>query len=103
MKILFVCNIGQNRSRTAEDLFKDKFETKSAGIYSDANPLTQEKLEWADLIVVMEHDQEMFIEEHFPKIYDKKQIVCWEIINFYPYGDERLKEILKEKMEDMNS
>ena len=31
MKVLFICNQNQNRSKTAENMFKGKFETKSEG------------------------------------------------------------------------
>lgn len=34
-KILFVCTGNINRSKTAELLFKDKYETVSAGLYCD--------------------------------------------------------------------
>lgn len=44
MKILFVCNQEKYRSRTAENLFKEKYQTKSAGIHSEENPLTKKKL-----------------------------------------------------------
>ena len=56
MKILFICNQNKHRSKTAEDIFKDSFEVKSAGLYTE-HPVTQERISWADLIVVMEDDQ----------------------------------------------
>ncbi len=98
MKILFVCNQGMYRSRTAEDLFKKEYETQSAGIYSHRNPLNDEKLDWADLVVVMEPHQRKFIGENFPKEYLKKRIICLEIHDVYNYKDEKLVKILKEKI-----
>lgn len=58
-KVLFVCTANLQRSPTAEKLFqnwKSIWETKSAGIMSnpDGNKLTQELIDWADLIIVME-------------------------------------------------
>ncbi|MBA3046412.1 MAG: hypothetical protein FP824_09405 [Euryarchaeota archaeon] len=48
-KLLFVCNQGENRSRTSKEIFeKMGYETRAAGIYSDAQPLTRELLEWAE-------------------------------------------------------
>ena len=31
MKVLFICNQNENRSKTAEELFKNRYKTKSAG------------------------------------------------------------------------
>jgi len=39
MKLLFICNQNLNRSKTAEELFKGKYNTKSAGLYNE-KPLT---------------------------------------------------------------
>ena len=73
MKVLFICNLGMNRSRTAAELFKDQFETKCAGLYS--NLVKKEELEWADLIVVMEDFQRRTIANRFPEVYAKKQLI----------------------------
>ncbi|MBI4451459.1 hypothetical protein HY642_05775 [Candidatus Woesearchaeota archaeon] len=56
MKVLFICNQNQHRSKTAEDLFKDTFNTKSAGLYN-STPVTEEQLSWADVVLVMEDEQ----------------------------------------------
>ena len=56
MNVLFICNQNENRSKTAEDLFKGKFKTKSAGLYNE-KPLTEKQLSWANLVVVMEDGQ----------------------------------------------
>ena len=53
MKVLFICNQNLNSSKTAEHLFKGKFETKSAGLYN-TKPVTSKQLSWADVVVVME-------------------------------------------------
>ena len=98
-KILFVCNQGVYRSKTAEDLFKGEYETKSAGIFSVKNPLTKEKLDWADLIITMKESQRGFIAHKFPKEYMQNKILCWEIEDIYNYNDGRLTKILRKKME----
>jgi len=54
---LFVCSQNRLRSPTAEQIFADvaDFATASAGTNNDAeNPLTDELVEWADFIFVME-------------------------------------------------
>jgi protein-tyrosine-phosphatase len=43
MNVLFICNQNQNRSKTAEHIFKKLFNTKSAGLYND-NPVTEDEL-----------------------------------------------------------
>ncbi|MCC7574864.1 phosphotyrosine protein phosphatase [Candidatus Woesearchaeota archaeon] len=86
------------RSRTAEDLFKDKHETQSAGIYSYRNQLTKEKLDWADLVIVMEDHQRKFIGENFPKQYLNKKIICLDIKDIYNYDEPKLIKLLKEKI-----
>jgi len=39
MKLLFVCNQNLNRNKTAKEIFKYKFQTKSAGLYNE-KPVT---------------------------------------------------------------
>ena len=56
MKVLFICNQNENRSKTAEELFKGRIETKSAGLYNE-KPVSEKQLSWADLVVVMEDEQ----------------------------------------------
>ena len=43
MKVLFICNQNQNRSKTAELIFKDKFESRTAGLYNET-PVTKEQI-----------------------------------------------------------
>lgn len=98
MNVLFVCNQGQHRSKTAEELFKDKFNTKSAGVFTN---LTSDVLSWADLVVVMEDFQRSEIAKRFPEEYLKKKIVSLEVPDIYQYNQPELKEILKEKVKDL--
>jgi predicted protein tyrosine phosphatase len=95
MKLVFICNQGQNRSKTAEEIFKDKHETKSAGLYN--NLVTEEQLTWADTIIVFEEHQRSEIAKRFPKQYLQKRILCWEISDTYYYRQRELVEVLKEK------
>lgn len=97
MNILFVCNQGQNRSRTAELLFKDKFNTKSAGLFN--NLLTEQQLEWADIVFVMEDFQRKEIGQRFPKEYLKKKIINLDIPDTYYFQQPELIEILKSKID----
>jgi predicted protein tyrosine phosphatase len=97
MKVLFICNQNENRSKTAEELFKDKFQTRSAGLYNE-NPLKEKDLDWADIVLVMEEDQRTEISKRFPKLYLKKKILSLDIPDLYYYNQESLKNILNEKI-----
>ncbi len=96
MKVLFVCNQNENRSKTAAELFADKFETESAGLYSE-HPLNEEQLEQSDLIVVMEESQRSEIAKRFPKQYMMKKIISFNIPDIYKYKQDKLLEILNSK------
>ena len=93
MNILFVCNQGKHRSRTAAKFYSQDHTTRSAGIYTN---LQKQDLEWADLIVVMEEHQRSFIAEEFPNLYLKKRIVCLDIPDVYSYKQPKLVEKLTE-------
>jgi predicted protein tyrosine phosphatase len=79
LKLLFICTINQMRSATAHTIYQDdsRFKVLSAGTASTAKVvLTQELLDWADSVVVMERHHRNFIRKHFPKVYETKKIVC---------------------------
>lgn len=96
MKLLFVCNLGQNRSRTAAEIFSDDHETRYRGIYS--NLVTKDDLEWADVVYVMEEHQRKEIGNKYPKEYMKKRIMCLDISDVYNYNNPELIRILKSKI-----
>jgi len=93
MKVLFVCNQNQNRSKTAEDIFSDRFKTRSAGLYNE-KPLTKEQLDWADLVCVMEEKQRTEISQRFPKLYMQKRIISLDVPDVYYYDQPELVELL---------
>jgi predicted protein tyrosine phosphatase len=97
MKVLFVCNQHENRSKTAEKIFSSKFETKSAGLYNE-NPLTKKQICWADLIVVMEDSQRTEIAKRFPNEYLKKKIISLNVEDIYQYNQPELIKELKSKI-----
>jgi|SRR3989338_8009550 len=97
MKVLFICNQNRNRSKTAEELFKDKFKTKSAGLYNE-NPVTEKQISWADVIVVMEDSQRSEIARRFPKLYMQKRILSLDIPDVYNYNQPELVNTLKSKI-----
>lgn len=100
MKILFICNQNQNRSKTAEYLFKNRFKTKSAGLYN-ANPVTEKQISWADMVVVMEEAQRSEIAKRFPKQYMQKQILALDIPDIYHFNQSELIKILNYKVNNL--
>ena len=77
--LLFVCEGNSQRSPTFEIWFKKnrmQYNVKSAGIRCyDSVILTIELLKWADVIYVMDLEQEMFIDRKFPQYIDKVIVV----------------------------
>ncbi len=100
MNILFICNQNQNRSKTAEELFKDRFNTKSAGLYNE-RPVTKKKIQWADVIVVMEDNQRSEIAKRFPKEYMQKRIVSLNIPDIYHFNQPELKDLLNSGLQSI--
>jgi len=100
VKVLFVCNQNLNRSKTAEQVFKQRFETKSAGLYNE-KPVTERELSWADVIVVMEDAQRTEIAKRFPKAYLKKRIISLGIPDIYHFKQPELVDLLKSKIDDV--
>ena len=97
MKALFVCNRNENRSKTAELIFKKEFETRSAGLFSEEQ-LKKSDLQWADVVFVMEDFQRQEISKRFPKEYMEKKIISLDIPDTYHFNQPELIKKLKEKV-----
>ena len=100
MKVLFICNQNENRSKTAENLFKDRFETDSAGLYNES-PVTESQISRADVIIVMEDRQRKELSNRFPKQYMQKRILSLDIPDIYHYNQSQLIELLNSKVNDL--
>ena len=92
-KVLFICNQNQHRSKTAEELFKDRFETRSAGLFNE-NPVTNDELSWADTVACMEEFQRQEIAKRFPKQYMQKKIISLNVPDIFQYNQKELIELL---------
>ena len=97
MNILFVCNQNQNRSKTAKEIFKNKFNSESAGLYNK-KPVNEKQVSWADTIIVMEDSQRSEIADRFPKQYMQKRILSLDIPDVYHFNQPELVEMLKSKI-----
>jgi len=99
MNILFICNQNENRSKTAAELFKGKYNTQSAGLYCP-KPLSSEQMSWADVVIVMEEEQRHELAKRFPKQYLQKRILNLDIPDVYSYNNPKLVKELKLKLKD---
>lgn len=100
MKVLFICNQNLNRSKTAEDIFQGRFDTKSAGLYNN-KPVSSMELSWADVVVVMEDAHRSEIAKRFPEVYMKKRILSLRIPDVYSYGEPELIKMLESKVQEL--
>jgi len=94
MNALFVCNQNENRSKTAENIFKDRFQTRSAGLYNEKS-LSADDLIWADTVFVMEDEHRKEISERFPSLYLQKRILCLDIPDTFHFNQPELIDTLK--------
>lgn len=104
MHVLFVCSANVDRSKTAADFYAEQFNNhgfRSAGTNhalckeSGTNPLKQEDLDWADLILVMEQKHQDWIEENLAQ--KGTQINVLDIEDNYSYYSIKLIELLQQK------
>jgi predicted protein tyrosine phosphatase len=100
VNILFICNQGKNRSKTAAQLFAGRFETAFAGLHSNT-PVTESQLAQADVIIVMEERHRQEIARLFPGIYLQKQIAVFGIPDIYRDRQPDLVRLLKLRMNEL--
>ena len=109
-KILFVCSANKQRSKTADDYSSakfdlDRYQFDSAGTNlkicqkEGTNPLTEELVEWADLIFVMEKRHRTAISS-ITKEKCEFKIKTLNIPDRFKYYQKELIELLEEKVTD---
>ncbi len=100
--ILVVCGRNKKRSRTAEHIFKndDRFSIRSAGISPKSDrKISENDLNWAELVFVMETDQRAKIQE----LYRHIELPTIEVLNIpddYEFTNDELIEMLSNKIND---
>ncbi len=100
MRVLFLCSKNRLRSPTAEHIFADLpgLETDSAGLNRDADVrLSDEQIEWADLIVAMEQSHRTKLTRDYSSALRGKRIVVLGIPDNYAFMDDDLISLLKQK------
>ena len=100
-KILFICTEGKNRSVTAANLYKTRYDTKSLALIDTpfVNRNLEPELEWADLIIVMEKWHADTIKSYYPSL--SKEIIVLNIPDNYIKNDPNLIQILKESLDEV--
>lgn len=99
--LLFLCSRNRLRSPTAEQVFAawPGVETASAGLAPDADePCTDELVEWADVIFVMERAHRTRLQKRFRKSLKSARVVCLDIPDDYSFMQPELVALLEKKV-----
>lgn len=99
-RVLFLCSRNRLRSPTAEQVFRawSGLEVDSAGLAADAEVvLTNEQLDWAELIVVMETSHRRRLQAHHRSRLKGKRVVCLDIPDRYDFMQPELVDLLLKK------
>ena len=100
--ILVVCGRNKKRSRTAEHIFKNdnRFNIRSAGLSPKSDrKISENDLNWADLVFVMETNQRAKIWEVYSHV-EMPNIEILHIPDDYEFMDNELVEILNDRMNE---
>jgi predicted protein tyrosine phosphatase len=101
-KVLFVCTANQQRSPTAEAMYRDdpRFDVQSAGTHTLANrQVSLDQVRWADLIVVMEERHARAIESSFRDELADTPVIVLGIPDVYGYMEHALQREIRERFE----
>lgn len=101
MNLLFVCTSNRLRSPTAETHFGKQagYETRSAGTDQEASQqVTQELIDWADIIFVMEAVHRKKLEKRFKGQIDRARLITLGIMDIYDRDQPDLIEILDQRV-----
>jgi predicted protein tyrosine phosphatase len=99
--LLFVCSHNQRRSITAERLFENcsEYEVLSAGTERGARVrVTEEHLQWADIIFVMEQHHIEKLRKKFKPALAGKRVISLQVPDIYGCVSFELFNALKEKV-----
>jgi predicted protein tyrosine phosphatase len=102
LRVLFVCRLNRHRSATAERLFckREELDVRSAGTSEDAMVRINERmLDWADVIFVMDQDQQKNLKKMFPEHPALERIVCLDIPDQFGFNDPELVQLLQERVQ----
>ena len=101
LRLLFICSRNQWRSRTAEEVFKNRpgLDVRSAGTSPQARIRVNEgHVLWADWVFVMEKRHAEILCERFPAAVAGREVRCLHIDDAYGFMDEELVSLLKARV-----
>jgi predicted protein tyrosine phosphatase len=105
MKILCICNQGENRSRTTADILSAKGHVvKYDGFFKDRfneelnkqEVFCVENLQWADKVIIFEEHHEDLLKKYGYSFWGKSYNL--DIEDMYHYNQESLKKKIIEKL-----
>jgi len=93
MRLLFVCDLGEVRSRTAASFFSDKHMTRYKGVKE--NLVEKEDVEWADVIYVFDDTEQVVLAKMFGQLFLTKKTINLEIPEGLSQGEliDRFSEL----------
>ena len=100
--ILFICTANVDRSKTAEDLYRDdeRYAVRSRGVAPFAiREVTRDDLDWAERVFVMDEKADQhktLIQVRFGKV--NQPIVDLEIEDLWRRGDPELSRLLLRRL-----
>lgn len=101
LKVLFLCAKNKWRSPTCETIYRGdpRLMVRSAGVKQGARRyVTENDIEWADLIFVMEREHKKIIHEQFNHLH-LPEIVVLDIPDEYHYMCPHLQHLIGEAVE----
>jgi len=101
LRILFICSRNQWRSPTAERIYRKapRLDVRSAGTASAARrKVRPQDLEWADLVVAMEHHHLSRLRAEHPNQMQKCETYVLDIPDEYRFMDPGLIEQISAAM-----
>jgi predicted protein tyrosine phosphatase len=102
-RVLFLCRYNRRRSPTAERVFGKRadLEVRSAGTSRDALARVNEHmLEWADVIFIMDGEQERALRQMFPAHAALTRLVTLDIPDDYGFLDPDLVRLLETRVNE---
>lgn len=100
-KVVFVCSMGILRSATAARIYAHKYNTRSAGTWTDHAlvPLTETLIAWADeLVFVNDHNYRQTL-ERIPDLHKVANVKVLDIPDTYEHMHPELIKAFEEQYE----
>lgn len=101
-KVLFVCSMGILRSATGSRIYGNKYNTRSAGTYSEALiQINDQLLMWADQIVFVNKENFHMANKQYNEIMEKKDVKVLNIPDTHPHMHPEIIKAFQEQYEPL--